>query len=233
MSDNTFTSNEDTEERLISVAKSIVRSPIQKIDFTSCGLRSPEFLKILLSTPSRLRSLVLSRNPLGKECIWVIGESLPTSQIEVLDLSHVGIAAEQAELISSVLPLSKIARLSLVGNKEVGKVVDVVTKAIQNTYSIKDIDLSAVNITQEGLEQLSSNLSKPNMLQRLNISCNKFVLSEADVQRLAMLFTQVPSLTKLELTGNKCADRTCYDRLQSSWESFHSSDDKDGLIWLQ
>ncbi|XP_057699962.1 uncharacterized protein LOC130920622 isoform X2 [Corythoichthys intestinalis] len=152
------------------------------LDKGSCHL-----LASVLSSPSNLRHLDLSRNDLSDEGVEILSKGLasPNCILEFLDLFQCGLAKGSCHLLASVLSSpSNLKHLNLSWNHLSYEGVDILSKGLASPNCIlESLYLRECGLDKGSCHLLASVLSSPSNLRHLDLSSNK--LSDEGVEILS------------------------------------------------
>nr|XP_061796652.1 NACHT, LRR and PYD domains-containing protein 3-like [Nerophis lumbriciformis] len=153
------------------------------LDKGSCHL-----LASVLSSPSNLRHLDLSRNDLSDEGVEILSKGLasPNCILEFLDLRECGLDKGSCHLLASVLSSpSNLRHLDLSSNKLSDEGVEILSKGLASPNCIlESLDLEHCWITSKGCVSLAEALKvTPSHLQELDLDSNN--LSDEGVEILS------------------------------------------------
>ncbi|XP_072894768.1 NACHT, LRR and PYD domains-containing protein 3-like [Hemitrygon akajei] len=169
----------DSGVKLVSAALRNPECKIQKLGLNSVGLTDSgaEDLASALSTNPSLTELSLSENKLGDSGVKLVSASLrnPEWKIQKLLLRNVGLTDSGAEDLASALSTNpSLTELNLSGNKLGNSGVKLVSAALRNPEcKIQKLGLWDVGLLDSGAEDLASALSTNPSLTELDLSGNK------------------------------------------------------------
>ncbi|XP_072893274.1 NACHT, LRR and PYD domains-containing protein 3-like [Hemitrygon akajei] len=169
----------DSGVKLVSAALRNPECKIQKLGLEKVGLTDSgaEDLASALSTNPSLTELDLSGNKLGDSGVKLVSAALrnPECKIQKLELESVGLTDSGAEDLASGLRTNpSLTELYLTGNKLGDSGVKLVSVALRNPEcKIQKLQLINVGLTDSGAEDLVSALSTNPSLTELDLSGNK------------------------------------------------------------
>ncbi|XP_072893335.1 NACHT, LRR and PYD domains-containing protein 3-like [Hemitrygon akajei] len=209
---------------------------IKHFDLGNCHIQC-EGIQRLGPGLHKCQELRLGRNDLGDSGVKVVSAALrnPECKIQKLGLDNVGLTDSGAEdLVSALSTNPSLMWLDLSDNKLGDSGVKLVSAALRNPEcKIQTLGLEGVGLTDSGAEDLVSALSTNPSLTELDLSGNKLGHSgvklvsaalrnpECKIQKLRLIrvgltdsgaedlvsaLSTNPSLTELDLSGNKLGD---------------------------
>ncbi|XP_072893211.1 NACHT, LRR and PYD domains-containing protein 12-like [Hemitrygon akajei] len=194
----------DSGVKLVSVALKNPECKIQKLWLINVGLTDSgaEDLVSALSTNPSLTDLNLSYNKLGDSGVKLVSAALrnPECKIQTLWLNNVGLTDSGAEdLVSALSTNPSLMELDLSVNKLGDSGVKLVSAALRNPEcKIQTLWLDSVGLTDSGAEDLASALGTNPSLTELDLSGNK--LGDSGVKLVsAALRNPECKIQKLEL----------------------------------
>ncbi|XP_072132784.1 NACHT, LRR and PYD domains-containing protein 3-like isoform X2 [Mobula birostris] len=165
--------------KLVSAALGNPKCKIQKLWLNNVGLTDSgaKDLADALSTKPSLMELKLSDNKLGDSGVKLVSAALrnPECKIQKLGLDSVGLTDSGAEdLVSALSTKPSLTELNLSDNKLGDSGVKLVSAALRNPEcKIQKLWLDSVGLTDSGAEDLASALSTNPSLTGLDLSGNK------------------------------------------------------------
>ncbi|KAM9772479.1 NACHT, LRR and PYD domains-containing protein 12-like isoform 2-T2 [Syngnathus typhle] len=155
---------------------------LQVLDLWDCELskKSCEALASVLSSPGSLRELDLGHNDLGDDGLEALAAGLakPQCALQVLGLDHCKLSKKSCEALASVL---------------------------RSPCSLRELDLSANDLGDDGMEALAAGLAKPQCTLQV-LGLKKCKLSKKSCEALASVLSSPCSLRELDLSGNILRD---------------------------
>ncbi|XP_072892968.1 NACHT, LRR and PYD domains-containing protein 3-like [Hemitrygon akajei] len=209
---------------------------IKHLDLESCHIQC-EGIQRLGPGLHKCQKLGLEENDLGDSGMKLVSAVLrnPECKIQKLWLDNVGLTESGAEDLASALSTNpSLTELNLSGNELGDSGVKLVSAALRNPEcKIQKLWLNNVGLTDSGAEDLVSALSTNPSLTELDLSGNKLGdsggklvsaalrnpeckiqklwlrdvgLTDSGVEDLVSTLSTIPSLTDLDLSGNKLGD---------------------------
>ncbi|XP_072131033.1 NACHT, LRR and PYD domains-containing protein 3-like [Mobula birostris] len=206
----------DSGVKQVSAALRNPECKIQQLRLNNVGLTDSgaEDLVSALSTNPSLMELNLSGNKLGDSGVNLVSAALtnPECKMQKLRLDNVGLTDSGAEDLASALSTNpSLTELNLSGNKLGDSGVKLVSAALRcPDCRLQKLELSGVGLTDSGAEDLASALSTNPSLTELNLSGNK--LGDSGVKLVsAALRCPECKIEKLELDNVSLTDSGAKD----------------------
>ncbi|XP_062389571.1 uncharacterized protein LOC134077945 [Sardina pilchardus] len=195
-------------DKLRSVASALQSSiSLKELDLSHSDLKESgvQLLSTGLSSPHcKLQSLRLAGCELTEESCKAVASALQSSiSLKELDLSHNDLKESSVQHLCTGLnsPHCKLQSLRLAGCKLTEESCKAVASALQSSISLKELDLSYNDLTESGVQLLSTGLSSPHCkLQSLRLAGCK--LTEESCKAVASALQSSISLKELDLSHN-------------------------------
>ncbi|XP_072893822.1 ribonuclease inhibitor-like [Hemitrygon akajei] len=200
----------DSGVKLVSAALRIPECTIQTLGLERVGLTDSgaKDLASALSTNTSLTELKLSANKLGDLGVKLMSAALRNLEckIQKLELERVGLTDSGAEDLASALSTNpSLTELNLGANKLGDSGVKLVSSVLINPEcKIQTLRLWDVGLTDSGVEDLVSNVSKKTLPTELDLGSNS--LTDRSVPALRRLILTLPSLERIGLGGNQFSE---------------------------
>ncbi|XP_072894571.1 NACHT, LRR and PYD domains-containing protein 3-like isoform X1 [Hemitrygon akajei] len=177
---------------------------IKHLDLAVCNIEC-EGIQRLGPGLHKCQELGLGRNELGDSGVKLVSAALrnPECKIQKLWLNYVGLTDSGVEdLVSALSTNPSLTELSLNNNKLGDSGVKSVSAALRNPEcKIQKLELGDVGLTDSGVEDLVSALSKNRSLTVLDLELNS--LTDRSVPTLRRLILTLPSLKLIQLGENR------------------------------
>ncbi|XP_072894498.1 NACHT, LRR and PYD domains-containing protein 3-like isoform X1 [Hemitrygon akajei] len=177
---------------------------IKHLDLAVCNIEC-EGIQRLGPGLHKCQELGLGRNELGDSGVKLVSATLrnPECKIQKLWLNYVGLTDSGVEdLVSALSTIPSLTELSLNNNKLGDSGVKSVSAALRNPEcKIQKLELGDVGLTDSGVEDLVSALSKNRSLTVLDLELNS--LTDRSVPTLRRLILTLPSLKLIQLGENR------------------------------